>query len=286
MATDVIPEEELVQYLSPRLLEIPLDTLNVKVTVVLCAFLFFTASLFPAYILVNMVPALRAMKFKEKVFTVLAVTRSIFGFFAIFLAGYALLTTTNLDRDLVFGRTNTCTLGTYTCFGFFIFELFLSVASDIYFKTFSKMLFFHHFLAMLWGLGVVYYDAYYSYFCKGILLEMSTPFSCICFVLLKAGMGDSKLWKINQMVLIHTFHLRNVVECMMYYMTFKNWKYVMENSPIAVLTIHHICMFTVFFGMTPYWTYKKTMQLFLKKDFSMTDETKEVDAEPTGKKNI
>jgi len=286
MVTDVVPAEELVQYISPRLLEVQLDTNNVKLLVVGGAFLFFLFSLFPAYIMINMFPALRAMQFKQKVFTVLAVTRSLFGFFAIFLAGYSLLTTTNLDRDVVFGRTNTCTLGTYTCFGFFIFELFLSVASDIYFKTFSKMLFAHHFLAMLWGLAVVYYDRYYSYFCKGILLEMSTPFSCICFVLLKSGLGESKLWKINQMVLIHTFHLRNVVECMMYYMTFKNWSHVIPNTPLPLLAIHHTCMFTVFFGMTPYWCYKKTMQLFLKKDWSMENESETSSPPVEGKKSV
>ncbi|XP_005111379.1 protein CLN8-like [Aplysia californica] len=285
-AVDVIESEEIVQWLSPALLTIDYSTRTVKSTVVLAAFLSFSALFFLSLLVLNVFPSFRALHRKHRVFMSLAICRGVFGFSCILLGSYAIFKSTNLDRDVVFGRNVTSAMSMYFTVGFFIFELAAVVISDVCFKTFSKMLITHHGLALL-GYGLaVQLEANYSFGCKALILEMSTPFSCLCFVLLKAGKENSVLWKVNQMVLVHSFHLRSVAECHLWYVTYQNWAYIQDFMPAPIFVLLYFNLVLVTFVMTPYWGYKKTQQLFNPVDWNFQENKHNTLSNGTFKKQV
>ena len=273
-AVDVIASEELVQHLSPSLLTLDYTSTKVKVTVVGVTFLFFSFLFLTALTLCKFFLVYKAISFKHRVFMSLAISRAIFGFSCIGLGCYAIFKTTNLDRDVVFGRNVTSAMSMYYTVGFFIFELSAVIVSDMCFRTFSKMLITHHGLALL-GYGLaIHLEANFTFGCKALILEMSTPFSCLCFVLLKAGLERSLAWKINQIVLVHSFHLRSVAEFHLWWVTYWNWDYIWAHMPAAIFVLLYFNLVMVTFVMTPYWGYKKTQQLFNPIDWNFEAEMK------------
>ena len=111
-------------------------------------------------------------------------------------------------------------------------------------------------------------QAVFGFGVKAITLELSTPFSCACFVLLKMGMERSMLWKANQILLVHTFHIRSMIECYMWYETYHNWGHIWANMPLGNFVTLYLSLVSVTFMMTPYWGWKKTQQLFNPVDWN------------------
>ena len=106
------------------------------------------------------------------------------------------------------------------------------------------------------------------------MLEMTTPFSCLCWVLLKSKMAHTTLWKCNQLFLIHLFHMRTIIEGYMLLMTYRQWDNVVANMPVVVFVLLYTQVVLQFVWLTPYWTYRKTAQFFNPIDFNHTDTEK------------
>ena len=97
-------------------------------------------------------------------------------------------------------------------------------------------------------------------------------FTGICFCLIKSKLADTLLWKINQLVLVHLFHMRSVIEFLMMYEYIRNYKSFQQLSLIwNIVFVGGTVVIGIF--LTPYWTYKKTEQLFTRDDFSAKIET-------------
>lgn len=270
-AVDIIESEEFLRHINPDLLKLDYNDRRVRTVIIGGSFLFF-ALIFVVIVLVcNLFPVFHKLGMKFQIFLSLSVVRAVYGFFAIVLGIYALFTTTNLDRDVVYGTNATSFVAMLFTVGFFIFELSAVVLSDIAFKTFSKMLITHHGLALVAYSIAVNLNANFCFGCKGLILEMSTPFSCMCYVLLKAGMERTTLWKVNQIILIHTFHLRSVVECHMWYIAYNNWQYIYNFMPTSLFILLFTNLILITFIMTPYWGYKKTQQLFNPVDWNFQE---------------
>jgi len=280
-AIDVIESEELLQYIHPDLLKIDYNSEKVRAITIGSTFVFFTATFVFSMVMCNFFQSFRNLKLKHRVFMSLAVSRGIFGAAGLFLGSFALFKTTNLDRDVVFGRSATSAMAMYFTLGFFIFELAAVIISDICFKSFSKMLITHHGLALLGFILAIRQESNYSFGNKALTMEMSTPFSCLCFVLLKAGKENTLAWKINQLLLVHAFHLRNVVEVHLWYLTYKNWEYIWNYMPMDIFVIMYFQLILVSFIMTPYWGYKKTQQLFNPVDWNF-EESKDTEVQSNG----
>ena len=281
-AVDVVPSEELLTYIHPSLVDIAFSDSSIKLaciagTSATCVAIFALFHIFGELCF----PVYKRLPSKHKTFMCLAIVRGCYGLFGIVFGGYCLLAFTNLDRDVVFGRSATSTLAMYVTVGFFIFELSAVVISDIVFGTLSKMLIIHHGLGLISYMVAVQGQENHPFGTKALVLEMSTPFSCLCYVLLKAGMEKSKLWKLNQIVLVHTFHLRSVVECHLWYVTYKNWDYISRDMPASSFYLLYITLAMVTFIMTPYWGYKKTQQLFNPVDWNF-QESRNTDAFANG----
>lgn len=272
-AVDVIESEEIVQYVHPALLRLDYRDWKIKWFIAGGSFTFFTIIFGALISICCLLPTFGKLDMKFKVFLSLSVARALYGVFTTIVGTYAIFSTTNLDRDIVFGTNSTSSFAMIVTVGFFMFELAAVVLSDIAFKSFSKMLIVHH------GLGVISYftaislNANFSIGCKILILEMSTPFSCLSYVLLKSGLERTLIWKVNQMILVHTFHLRSMVECYLWYLTHRHWQYIYHFQPTSLLILTYVSLFLITFLMTPYWCYKKTQQLFNPVDWNFREST-------------
>lgn len=83
------------------------------------------------------------------------------------------------------------------CTGFFIFEEVTLIYFDIKYGSFSKELHIHHLFTLNGFFNVIYYNLGHYYSVKIFILQISTPFTCICWCLLKFKVENTKVWKIN-----------------------------------------------------------------------------------------
>ncbi|XP_059146341.1 protein CLN8-like [Physella acuta] len=278
----IIEEEEILQYVNPSLLKVDYASRKVQGVIIIGTFIFVLVLFFGSMLFCNLFSAFRSLVSKHKVFMSLAIVRAVYGVFGIVIGCYGIFKTTALDRDIVFGKTATSTVAMCVTVGFFMFELSAVILSDLAYRTFSKMLIMHHSLALIAFTLALHSESNYAFGCKGMILEMSTPFSCLCYVLLKAGMESSKLWTINQCVLIHTFHLRSVVECYLWYVSYQNWTEISTHMPLPIFVLLYANLTLVTFIMTPYWGYKKTQQLFNPVDWNF-QESRNTDSISNGR---
>ncbi|KAI6660676.1 Protein CLN8-like [Oopsacas minuta] len=221
----------------------------------------------------KLIPTYRDLKPAHKVFWCLAGARASFGINAVILCLITLVDTELWD-DVVLGKTLSCQLFFTYIVGFFCFECSMLFISDIIFKQRSYALLFHHLISFAGYFIGLFWDHGYLLGTVTVSLEMSTPFSCLCWVLLKMKMSESVLWTANQCILVHLFHTRENITLILLFLVAKNWTNVYQNMN-GVLTIMVIVGAIIMVtGLNPYWTHKKTQQLFSRQDWNFkTDET-------------
>ena len=117
----------------------------------------------------------------------------------------------------MYSKTEVSSILVLSHLGFFVFEWSAQMYFDVRFKVFSRALHVHHFLCIVGFIVSAYTQLNYYYACSGFILEMTTPFSCICYCLIKCKLENTLLWKANQMILIHLFHMRSVIEFFLIY---------------------------------------------------------------------
>ncbi|XP_020930294.1 protein CLN8 isoform X2 [Sus scrofa] len=211
----------------------------------------------------------RSLVAREKVFWNLAATRAVFGVQSTAAGLWALLLDPVLQADKALGQQNWCWFHITTATGFFFFENVLVHLSNVLFCTFDWFLATHHFFAFLGFLGsVVNLQAGHYLAMITLLLEMSTPFTCASWMLLKAGHSDSLLWRLNQWVMVHLFHCRMVLTYHMWWVCLGHWDLLARS-----LFLPHLALFVVGLALltliiNPYWTHKKTHQLLNPTDWN------------------
>ncbi|XP_068195754.1 protein CLN8 [Antennarius striatus] len=206
---------------------------------------------------------------KEKVFWNLAATRAVFGIQSTVAGLRALMGDTVLTTDRVTGQEDWSWFNILTATGFFVFENLSFHTSNMIFRSFDIKLATHHFFALMGYAGLVVCDSVGHYVPMIILLlEMSTPFTCISWVLLKAGLSSTKFWRANQWMMIHAFHCRMVITYYVWWFLWNHWKEMRNHValPLGVLFFTGLALLT--FIINPIWTHKKTMQLFKPVDWN------------------
>ncbi|KAM9635559.1 protein CLN8 isoform 1-T1 [Trichechus inunguis] len=128
----------------------------------------------------------RALAAKEKVFWNLAATRAVFGVQSTVAGLWALLVDPVLHADKAVNQQNWCWFNVATATGFFFFENVAVHLSNLFFRTFDLFLAVHHLFAFLGFLGsAINLKAGHYLAMTTLLLEMSTPFTCVSWMLLK-----------------------------------------------------------------------------------------------------
>ncbi|XP_037097356.1 protein CLN8 [Syngnathus acus] len=230
---------------------------------------------------------------KEKIFWNLAATRAVFGIQSSVAGLRALTQDSGLSRDIVNGQEDWSWFNLLTATGFFIFENAAFHTYSLAFRSLDFALATHHFFALAgYGGGVMSDSMGHFVPMVVLLLEMSTPFTCISWMLLKAGWARSLFWKANQWMMIHMFHCRIVLTYYLWWVSFKNWGAINNNFPLALRLIFYIGLGLLTVVMNPFWTYKKTMQLFNPVDWNFGNKpapgnnTKEDQADVAAKPHV
>ncbi|XP_046343047.2 protein CLN8-like isoform X3 [Haliotis rufescens] len=275
---------EIVRYLHPSLLQLNYQLTCTKLGLVAGSFFFFFGTYVTSAIVASFTSTYKSLRIKEKVFWNLAVVRAVFGVFGAIIGLWAIFNKSAMDNDVVFGTTQTSYFALCVTEGFFIFECSALAVSDVIFNSFSLLLNLHHWLSLTGYFVVLCVDAGHCFATKGLLLEMSTPFSALCWTLLKSGRERTFLWKANQFLLVHTFHCRNIVEWLLVYISYQNWTHIWSSMPLSVFLCLYIQLPLVTLVMTPYWTYKKTEQMFNPVDWNFSRNNKA--SEPTTRSEI
>ena len=262
-----------VVYFFPRVAVWDMRTLDTKLSVIgttfLCAMIIFTLSYVASYFTVSTF-RLR-LRTKEKVFWCLAFVRAIFGFIASFFGAWYLAFDDTLHRDVVNGHSQSSFLAVYIGVGFFIFECIMLFGFNIIFRSFDPLLALHHALSLIGFSVCSHYGNTHFFAVVGMLLEMTTPFSCFCWMLLKANKADLFVWKFNQLVMVHLFHCRTTLEGFFFYKSYYQWSNIYDNMPLALKILLYTQLSLQFFVLTPYWTYKKMAQLYNPIDWNFPD---------------
>lgn len=214
----------------------------------------------------------RSLQAKEKVFWNLAATRAVFGVQSSVAGLRALTEDSALSADKVAGQEDWSWFTILTATGFFLFENVALHASNVAFRSFDLPLATHHFFALSGFAGAVVWDSLGHFLpMVTLLLEMSTPFTCISWMFLKAGWARSVFWKANQWVMIHMFHCRMVLTYYMWWVSWCHWDAINRHVvlPQRLLFFTGLALLTVL--INPIWTHKKTMQLLNPVDWNFGD---------------
>ena len=256
-------------FLVPRLAEVDMEKWETKAIVMGATFVISIIVFFLSYCASFTFQTFRSkLRTKEKVFWCLAFVRALFGFFSAFVGFWYIAFDDTLQKDVVNGHSQTSFLSVYIACGFFIFECLALFSSIALFGGFDPFLVTHHTLSLIgYGTVAIYGNTHFFSVC-GMLLEMTTPFSCFCWMLLKADMAHLPIWKFNQLVLVHLFHCRTTVEGYFYYKLYMQWDNVWYHMPTPIFWMLLTQLTLQFFILTPYWTYKKMGQLFNPVDWN------------------
>ncbi|CAH1265071.1 CLN8 [Branchiostoma lanceolatum] len=223
--------------INPAWEEIDYNQLHVKVKIIASSFFFFAFVYLLCHVLSSLLKTYNGLRLKEKIFWNLAVVRATFGVFCTVVGIWALW----WDQEL---------------------------------KKMSILLNLHHWLSLV-GYSLILWVGSTHYFAtNGLILEMSTPFSALCWVLLKCGLADTTIWWLNQCVLVHSFHLRSVLEVFFWMETYRHWDHIWADMPTSMFVSFYTELTLVSLVMTPYWTYKKSAQLFNPIDWNFLDAEK------------
>lgn len=243
---------------------------KIRSTLVVAGFIFYLGVFVVCHQLSSSLNATyRSLVAKEKVFWNLAATRAVFGVQSTSAGLWALLGDPVLQANKALGQQNWCWFHVTTATGFFFFENVAVHVSSVCFRTFDLFLVVHHLFAFLGFLGsATNLQAGHYLAMTTLLLEMSTPFTCVSWMLLKAGWSDSLLWKLNQWLMIHMFHCRMVLTYHMWWVCFWHWDALCNSlyPPHFALFLLGLALLTLV--LNPYWTNKKTQQLLNPVDWN------------------
>ncbi|XP_055423561.1 protein CLN8 isoform X1 [Bubalus kerabau] len=223
----------------------------------------------------------RSLAAREQVFWNLAATRAVFGIQGTAAGLWALLLDPVLQADKALGQQDWCWFHITTATGFFFFENLALHVSNALFHTFDGFLAVHHLFAFLGFLGsAVNLQAGHYLPMVTLLLEMSTPFTCISWMLLKAGCANSRLWRLNQWAMVHLFHCRMVLTYHMWWVCLGHWAGLAHSlfPPHLALFVVGLALLTLL--INPYWTRKKTQQLLNPVDWNFAPGTPNGPAQP------
>uniref|UniRef100_UPI003AAB158F protein CLN8 n=1 Tax=Centroberyx gerrardi TaxID=166262 RepID=UPI003AAB158F len=250
------------------------SSLGPRLRVIGLGFAFYAAIFLLSHLLsVALSRTYRSLLAKERVFWSLAATRAVFGLQSSVAGLRALTEDSALSRDRVRGQEDWSWFHVLTATGFFVFENVALHASSVAFRSFDLPLATHHFFALSGFVATVVWDSLGHYLpMVTLLLEMSTPFTCVSWMLLKAGWARSLFWRVNQWAMIHMFHCRMVLTYYMWWVSWSHWGEISTHVvlPQRLLFFTGLALLTVL--INPIWTHKKTMQLLNPVDWNFDNK--------------
>jgi ceroid-lipofuscinosis neuronal protein 8 len=215
----------------------------------------------------------RILSAKDKVFWNLTVVRAVYGTIGMIGSIFLILTDDKLKNDDIYSHSIDSHILLWSHLTFVSYEIFTLILFDLYFQTFSVTLQIHHALSFLGLYFAAMYRVNHYIGVECFILEASAPFTAISWILIKCKKANKTLWLINQFILVHIFHLRSVMEFLMLYHIYKVWD-EFKLLPVSFIAINLGGILALALFLTPYWTYRKTMQIFNPVDWYKQPEKK------------
>ncbi|KAL7873776.1 hypothetical protein AOLI_G00128470 [Acnodon oligacanthus] len=247
---------------------------ELRLQVIGLGFLFYSLFFLICHILSAMLClTYRVLPAREKVFWDLAATRALFGVQSTAAGLQALAEDGALFADKVNGQTGWSWFNVLTAVGFFLFENVALHGSSLVFRSFDLPLAAHHAFALAGFAGAVVWNTVGHFLpMVTLLLEMSTPFTCISWMLLKAGWSRTLFWKANQWLMIHMFHCRMVLTYYMWWVSWSHWTELSIYVPLPQRLVFFTGLALLTVLINPIWTHKKTMQLLNPVDWNFSNK--------------
>nr|XP_055029224.1 protein CLN8 [Misgurnus anguillicaudatus] len=248
---------------------------DVHVRIITLGFIFYTVVFLLSHFISKLLfVTYRLLPGKEKFFWDLAATRAVFGIQSIIAGLRALLEDSAVHSDKILGQENWSWFNVLIATGFFLFENVALHSSNVVFWSFDLPLAVHHFFALAGFAGAVVWD-WLGHFLPMVtlLLEMSTPFTCISWMLLKAGWSKTLFWKANQWMMIHMFHCRMVLSYYMWWVSWNHWEDMNTHIPLIQRLLFFLGLTLLTLFLNPMWTHKKTLQLLNPVDWNFGEKT-------------
>lgn len=203
----------------------------------------------------------------DKCYGLSLVSRSLYNFWCLPFGIWYLLFDDNLYLDIVLESDKTAKLLCLISLGYYVYDSLLSMLSLIIFRSISMKMFVRHTMyACIFAL-VLYFNTGYYYAIVGSLLEAVDLPSSLSWLLTHLNMAESKLWKVNQAVLIHLTHCRWVMEFYWFYLTWKHYTSVSTNLPLPLMVVIYCGLLLTTFVDTPYSIMAETSKAFGKSIF-------------------
>ncbi|KAK7142349.1 hypothetical protein R3I94_011884 [Phoxinus phoxinus] len=246
------------------------SSMDIRLKIICLSFIFYTFIFILSHVLSKLLfRTYRSLSAKEKVFWDLAATRAVFGIQSMVAGLRALMEDSAVFSDKILGQEDWSWFNVLSATGFFLFENVALHGSSLVFQSFDLPLAVHHFFALSGFVGAVVWD-WLGHFLPMVtlLMEMSTPFTCISWMLLKAGWSRTLFWKANQWIMIHMFHCRMILSYYMWWVCWNNWEQMNTHIPLVQRFQFFIGLFLLTFFLNPIWMHKKTLQLLNPVDWN------------------
>ncbi|XP_065258084.1 protein CLN8-like [Emys orbicularis] len=209
----------------------------------------------------------RALPGKEKAFWNMHMTRGVFAVQSCGAGLWAWFIDPVFQADQVYSQQKWSYFHCLIAAGYFLLDNVLLHVSNILFGMFEKYSVVHHLFAFGAILVVITNIKSGHYLIlTGLLLEMSSPSTCLSHVLSKIGYDNTRFWKANQWVLIRMCHCRIVLSYHMLWVCISNWNDVVENMGLPYFIVFFMGLSIFTFIINPHWTYETTEKFFRQVD--------------------
>ncbi|XP_078576983.1 protein CLN8-like [Branchiostoma floridae x Branchiostoma japonicum] len=189
----------------------------------------------------------------DKVGWIRAILGMFFGAVSTVVGIWTIFRDDSVNIDIAMATTPTGRFAVLFSVGFSFFELMQLATMSLTRRVFYPIVFLHHTWLTALLTQVMWCDRLHHLTVAGLTMEIILPFDRISWMLLKAGRRNTRAWEWNQLILIHTFSLRNMVECYMWFHTYRNWRRIWGVTPLPLLCLVYGGLVLTTFWMTPFW---------------------------------
>ena len=264
----VIQRDPLV-HLFPSLgeLDVTNATIELQLWIVTLGFVSDMALFFVSYLFFMRFETFRLkLHLKDKVLWCVWFIRVIYGFIGFFFGFWYVVLDDTLHRDVVNAVSGSSFISLHIFIGYFVFEnVALFLPNIVLSSNFSKdpTIAPHHILTLLVGSAIAMSGKGHYFAMIALLLQQTTPFSCVSWVLLKAKKSHLLLWKVNQCALVHVFFCSMMAESYTIFVIYFQWDNMSTNMPGMIHVF--VCMMPALMlsTRTPHCTYKAMKKLFI-----------------------
>ena len=253
-------------HLFPSLGELDVINASIELKLWIVGLAFFTNAVvfFVSYLFFSRFETFRLkLHSKDKILWCVWLVRAIYGFIGFFFGFWYVVLD---DRDVVNAMTVSSFISLHIFIGYFVYEnVALFLPNIIFSSNLSKdpTVAPHHILTLLVGIVISTTGTGHYFAMVALLLQQTTPFSCVSWVLLKAKKAHLLVWKVNQYALVHFFICSMIAESYCIFVIYFQWDNMSTNMPVTICVLVLMMPALMLTTRTPHCAYKALNKLLV-----------------------